>query len=54
MTELHINLVSGVTKTREILNVLDEFGIEKRKTHEFGLIQIHHEQFVGWCQVGFF
>ena len=28
------------------LNVLHEFWIEKRETHELCLIQVHHEQFV--------
>lgn len=33
------------------LNVLHKLRIEKRESHEFCLVQIHHEQFIRRCQV---
>lgn len=34
--------------------MLDEFRVEKRETHEFRLVQVHHEQFIGRSEVGLF
>jgi len=33
------------------LDMLDELGVQVGETHELGLVQIHHEQLVCWCQV---
>jgi hypothetical protein len=33
------------------LDVLHIFGVQERESHELGLIQVHHEQLVCWCQV---
>lgn len=34
--------------------MFNKFRIEIRKSGKFGLVQIHHEQFVSWCEIGFF
>lgn len=36
------------------LDVLDKFGIEIGEAQKFGLVQIHHEELISWCQVGLF
>lgn len=33
------------------LDVLDELGVEEGEAHELGLVQVHHEQLVCWCQI---
>jgi hypothetical protein len=33
------------------LDVLNVFRVEEREAHEFRLVEIHHEQLVGWGQV---
>lgn len=34
------------------LHVLDEFRVEERESHEFRLVQVHHEQLVGGREIG--
>jgi hypothetical protein len=36
------------------LDVLNELGIQVGKSVEFSLVQIHHEELVGWGQVRLF
>ena len=35
----------------DILDVLDELGVEEGEAHELGLVQVHHEQLVCWGQI---
>lgn len=32
-------------------DVLYKFGIQEWEAHKFCLIQVHHEQFIGWGQI---
>lgn len=50
--EKRITHVKGDDTGEYWLHVLDELRVEERESHEFRLVQVHHEQLVGGCEIG--